>query len=235
MENLTRSKSIGAKASAAALVIGCLAILFWAIVRANAAWHFMHAKASAEPLFETGVADARLAAVETSLAAAMRFYRTNPDYLHFAGRVAVLRANQPGVVGAERKALLANAAASFRQALETRPLWPYSWAGLLSVKDAAGQLDGEFRVALQKSASLGPWEPAVQRTVMRSGLGRWERLAGHERQLVSKAVDDAMEVQPRAAFAVVREFGRPDLVCETESRHATVRRWCDMVLGEQDA
>ena len=40
--------------SALLAILALVVILFWALLRANAAWHFYVAQTIAEPLFETG-------------------------------------------------------------------------------------------------------------------------------------------------------------------------------------
>jgi len=219
--------------AAIAMVVICISVLVWALIRANAAWHFFAAQAIAEPLFESGggttvVFDESELHIHTALSR----FPNNPDYLDFSGRLLVLTASQPGVLGSERRALLESAATNFRQALTVRPLWPYSWVNLLSAKDKLGQVDMEFNKALNRSAELGPWEPRVQLQVVESGLRYWSKLGRAERAVVQQKVLDAFKVQPRNAFALVRDYGRPDLVCGVNESHAQVRKWCASVLPQ---
>ena len=133
-------------------------------------------------------------------------------------------------MGAERRLLLESAADNFRQALNVRPLWPYSWVNLLSAKDKLGQADMEFNIALQNSAALGPWEPRVQLQVVDSGLRYWGKLGSTERELVQQKVLDALKMQPRKVFAIVKAYGRPDLVCGEKDTHRQIKKWCEAVL-----
>ena len=215
----------------AALVIACLAILLWALLRANAAWHYFAAQTIAEPLFESGGGTtAVVEASETHINIALQRFPNNPDYLDFTGRILILKSSQPGVMGGERRALLEAAAENFRLALNVRPLWPYSWLNLLSTKDKLGQVDREFKQALNRSAELGPWEPRVQLQVVDSGLRYWGKLGSAERAVVQQKVLDALKVQPRDVFVIVKAYGRPDLVCGEENTHAQIRKWCEAVL-----
>ena len=219
---------------ATALILLCLAILGWAGLRANAAWHFFAAQTIAEPLFEAGNGDvAVFEATQSHLNTALRRFPNNPDYLDFAGRLKILQVGQVGVMGSERRELLESAAGDFRQALTVRPLWPYSWVNLLSVKDKLGQVDMEFTSALTRSAELGPWEPKVQLQVVDSGLRYWSRLGGVERELVQQKVLDALKVQPRNVFAIVKDYGRADLVCGQENAYVQIKRWCADVFTRQ--
>ena len=136
-------------ASGLVAIIVLLVILVWALLRANAAWHFFAAQAIAEPLFDTGkVTVTAFEESESHLDIALRRFPNNPDYLDFSGRLMLLQANQIGVMGLERRELLESAADNFRQAISVRPLWPYSWANLLATKDKQGQVDMEFNRAL---------------------------------------------------------------------------------------
>ncbi len=212
------------------LIILCAGILIWSVLRVNAAWHYFAAQTIAEPLFENG--DSTVADVEASQAhidIALQRFPNNPDYLDFEGRLLILKSSQPGVMGGERRALLDAAAENFRQALSVRPRWPYSWVNLLAAKDKLGQVDTEFSMALGKAASLGPWEPRVQLQVVDSGLRYWGNLGSFERELVQQKVQDALKVQPRKVFEIVKAYGRPDLVCGEEETHIQIRRWCEAV------
>ena len=214
----------------ATLAITCLVILFWALLRANAAWHYFAAQTIAEPLFESGSgAAAVFEASEAHINIALQRFPNNPDYLDFEGRLLILKSSQPGVMGAERRALLEAAAENFRQALTVRPLWPYSWVNLLATKDKLGQVDMEFNVALEKAAILGPWELVVQLQVVDSGLRYWGKLGRTERELVQQRVLDALKVQPRKVFEIVKAYGRPDLICGVEDTHRQIKKWCEAV------
>jgi hypothetical protein len=211
-------------------VLILLVILVWAILRANAAWHFFGAQTITESLFDSGGGKVvYFEAAESHLNSALRHFPGNPDYLDLAGRLKVLKAGQPGVVGAEHRQLLESAAGDFRQALTSRPLWPYSWVNLLTAKDKHGQVDVEFNRALTRSAELGPWEPRVQLQVVDSGLRYWSRLGGAERTLVQQKVLDGLKVQPRNVFAIVKDYGRADLVCVEQGTYRQIKLWCEQV------
>jgi hypothetical protein len=104
----------------------------------------------------------------------------------------------------------------------------------LTVKDKPGQVDIEFNSALTRSAELGPWEPRVQLQVVDSGLRYWSRLGGAERLVVQQKVLDALKVQPRNVFAIVRDYGRADLVCGMENTYVQIKRWCDDVYAQRN-
>jgi hypothetical protein len=214
-----------------ALVIACLVVMVWGLLRANAAWHYIAAQAIAEPLFAASGGDA--AAFEQSqrhIGTALRRLPSNPDYHDFSGRLLILKASQPGVVGVERRDLLESAAVHFRQSLSVRRLWPYSWVNLLSVKDKLGQVDIEFNHALRRSAETGPWEPWVQLQLIDSGLRHWSSLGRAEQTLVRHQVSSALKVRPRQVFAVIKNYGRPDLICGNESGYKQISRWCESTM-----
>ena len=225
---------VSKKLAPATLVIACLVILVWALLRANAAWHYFAAQTIAEPLFESGGGTtAVVEASETHINIALQRFPNNPDYLDFAGRLLILKSSQPGVMGGERRALLEAAAENFRLALNVRPLWPYSWVNLLSTKDKLGQVDMEFKQALNRSAELGPWEPRVQLQVVESGLRNWSRLGSAERAVVQQKVLDALKVRPREVFVTIKDYGRADLVCGVRDTYVQIKRWCDEVIPQK--
>lgn len=219
------------KAIPTALLILCLAVFFWASQRVSAAWQFFAAETITQNMHG---ADAftlsGLDQVTIRLKKALALYPRHPDYLDLAGHLSEIKASQPGVVGREQRELLETAAEYHRKALLVRPRWPYSWASLLSCKDKLGQVDAEFNRALNSAAALGPWEPAVQLQVLRSGMRHWDQLRRSERALVSAKMSDALKMQPREAFELARFYVRPDLVCGIETGQSQIARWCRKVL-----
>lgn len=194
------------------IILGLVFVLAWASARTYAAWHFLAAQKISGALFESGET-AGLVLVDTHLQKALRTFPTNPDFLDLAGQLQEFRSGQPGVVGAEYRQLMNNAAEYYRAAIANRPLWPYSWANLLGAKSRLGEVDEEFRVALSRCADLGPWEPRVQLQVLESGLLYWGSLSKSDRSLVESKMADAVTVRPREVYQLVRGFGRADLLC----------------------
>jgi hypothetical protein len=225
--NPTTKNPPSIKAAAVALIILCLITLSWATQRATAAWQFFAAETITQNLHDAKVFNvATLDQATARINKALARFPQNPDYLGLAGHLKEQRASLPGVVGREQRELLEAAAEYHRQALATRPLWPYSWASLLSCKDKLGQADPEFNAAMHRAAELGRWEPAVQLQVLRSGIRYWDELKSGERALVRASMTDALKVQPREAFEIARFYARPDLVCGVETGQAQIERWC---------
>ena len=213
------------------LVILSLVILSWALLRTNAAWNFFAAQSITEQMHDAGaITPAGVANAQDRVDRALSRFPGHPDYLDLAGHLLELKANQPGVVGAERNDLLEAAAVRYRASLSARPLWPYGWAGLLSVKDKLGQVDPEFRTALNRSAETGPWEPRVQLQLIQSGLRHWDRISRADRQLVLRKSADALKMRPREVFELARRYGRPDIVCPIGADQPQISRWCSNVL-----
>jgi hypothetical protein len=212
-------------------VVILLAMVVWAGWRADAAWSHR----TARDIISTGTLDGvELNRAETAVNHALARLREHPDYLDLAGHIKEKQATQPMVLGKERRELLESAMAFYRKALIVRPLWPYSWANLLAVKDKLGQVDAEFYQAIQRAAETGPWEKGVQMQVLQSGLRHWDRLPVAEQDLVSAMVVNALKVQPREAFNLVRSFGPPQLICSDAGNHVQIQRWCETVKPNSD-
>ncbi len=204
----------------------------WSVVRAAAAWQFFAAETITRNMHEADAfTKSGLDAAESRLGRARALIPGNPDYLDLAGHLKQIRAYQPGVVGRAQRDLLESAARDHRAALATRPLWPYSWANLLSVKDRLGEIDAEFVQAIHQAAQAGPWEPRVQLALIRSGLRHWDQLRSPERALVRGTLADALRLQPREAFDIVRFYVRPDLVCDQDTGQPQIERWCAQMAG----
>lgn len=226
-----RYKTIANKSAPAVFVIFCLFVLGWSLLRVDAAWNHLAAQSVADAIHAAGRAEP--AEIEMALSYnghALRRFGGNPDYLDLRGHLLEMKAGLPGSLGSTRRQLLENAAGNYRRSIAVRPLWPYGWANLLSVKDKLGQVDLEFRSALRRAGETGPWEPRVQLQLLRSGLRHWDKLLNAERVLLRDSMADALKVQPREAFAIARYFNRPDLVCFRHAGQPQINRWCGQVL-----
>ena len=225
----------GARQPAAlAAILGCTAVLGWAGLRADAAWHDFAATTIMENVLQADASDpAGLDAAAVHIDRALARFPRHADYLDLAGQLKTLRARQPGVVGRERREWLEAAAADHRRALAERPAWPYGWAALLSVKDALGQADAEFVNAMHRATETGPWEPRVQLQVFRSGIRYWDELGSQERELIRRVSVAALQVQPREAFEIARFYARPDLVCGVAPDQPQIERWCTSVSAQE--
>ncbi len=216
--------------AALAAILGCTAVLGWAGLRADAAWHEFAARTIIGNVTRADAIDpAGLDAAAVRIDRALARFPRHADVLDLAGQLKTLRAGQPGVVGRERREWLEAAAGDHRRALAQRPIWPYSWAGLLSVKDALGQADSEFANAMYRATATGPWEPRVQSQVLRSGIRYWDELGTKEHELLRRVAADALRLQPREAFGIARFYARPDLVCGVVPDQPEIERWCSSV------
>ena len=225
------NKAPSAKVGAVLLLILSLAVVLWASDRMAAAWQFFAAESITQNMHKAGaVTDPGLDEAYMRLQKALARYPSNPDDLSLSGHLKELRAGQPAVVGREQRELLASAAGDYRQALQQRPRWPYGWASLLSSKDKLGQVDEEFVMAIHKATELGPWEPAVQIQVLRTGMRHWDELKRSERALVRSQMTGALSTQPREAFELARFYLRPDLICNAETGQPEIERWCGYFL-----
>ena len=90
-------------------------------------------------------------------------------------------------------------------------------------------------LAVARSAETGPWTPRVQLQVVESGLRNWERLPAGGQKIVRNKVADALAIQPRQVFEVVRNYAMPELVCGVESGHRALERWCETVLPDDES
>lgn len=128
----------------------------------------------------------------------------NPDIHETTARLDMARADRPGVGAAERETALRRGVAQIRRAISLRPLSPYGWAILLRLKSGLGEYDAEFRRSLERTVTLGPWEPTLQAAVVDAGLGAWAALPEAERKMVGETIARGMKRQAGAMFAIAR-------------------------------
>ena len=104
---------------------------------------------------------------------------------------------------------------NFRHAASLRPISPYSWANVATVKYQLGQVDDELFRALALAMRFGPWEPGVQIIVSDLGFAAWDRLTPElQAQIRENWRRTALRQGDRlAALAIARK--RVDLLCNT--------------------
>jgi hypothetical protein len=207
-----------------------LGFIVWAGLSSWASLQHKRANAQVTALLsgQPVTAENTVAALE-SINGALRFFPRHPVYLDLKGQILEYSADLPGLPGRERKQILEEAAVQYRGAIARRPLWPYSWSNLMSVKDKQGNIDGEYIKAFERSAELGPWEPRLQLQLIRSGLAHWPELGARQHELVSEVIDRAIQRQPGEMFAMIRAFNRPDLVCDQYPEQPRIQRYCRQV------
>lgn len=128
----------------------------------------------------------------------------NPDHYQDLARLELVRSGMPGMTDAERIALLRQALDPIRQAIALRPASSYSWAILLRLKDELGEYDAEFCRSLERTVTLGPWEPALQLVVADVGWSAWAELPGVEREMVRENLVRGMKRQAEAMLAIAQ-------------------------------
>jgi len=112
----------------------------------------------------------------------------NASYYNHLGRVWEWQQfskpfGHPAAIESRQQALVA-----YRQAIQLRPQWPYSWLSLASTKLRLLQLDEEFMHALQMAAQLAPWRLTSNKQVAEIGLMTWFDLDQATKQTVTTAI-----------------------------------------------
>lgn len=169
-------------------VLGALLlfVLFSALRMGTATLLDGHARSELDAWIRNGeLPDAsRVSNISSALAWAQRFAPDNPEPLMEQARLSLLRASTPGLVESVRMDILSAGLDPLRRALALRPASPYSWALLLQLKQGLGQYDAEFRRAMERTVTLGPWETGLHPIVLDAGLRAWSSLPEAEREMV---------------------------------------------------
>jgi hypothetical protein len=128
----------------------------------------------------------------------------NPDIYENLARVALMRSGFKEQNEAQRNALLSEGVELTRVAISLRPASSYGWAMLLLFKRERAEFDAEFRRALERSVTLGPWEPGVQPIVADVGLSAWSALPFAEQEMVRANFARGMKRQANVMLDIVR-------------------------------
>lgn len=150
--------------------------------------------------------------VAGQFSAALYYAADNPWALEGIGALdlAGLRVSR---VPREALALARDGHTRFRQALIQRPTSPFLWANVALAKLYLGEIDGEFSAALQHADELGPWEPAVQQTVLFIGLAAWQDLDLARKEALVRTIERGASHHAQKMFEIVKSYRRFDLIC----------------------
>jgi len=173
--------------------IGVADLLSGYIRDAIAAW-----SSSAAPPDESD-----LVAVSRALDVALRISPGNPNHYEDLARLDFVRSGMPGTTVAERADRLRHGLKSIRQAIALRPVSPYSWGILLRLKSELGEFDAEFNRSLERTVTLGPWEPGLQAVVLDAALNAWDVLPKAERKMVRENYHRGLKRQANAMLDVI--------------------------------
>lgn len=147
-------------------------------------------------------------AMQVSVASALGVARMiapgNPDQYEDMARLALVRSGMPGINDVEKDARLIQGLLQIRQAITLRPVSSYSWVTLLLLKRERAEYDAEFRHALERAVTLGPWEPDVQRVVAEVGMSAWAVLPRAEQEMVRENMVRGMRRQAATMISIAQ-------------------------------
>ncbi|GHA27711.1 hypothetical protein [Oceanisphaera arctica] len=116
----------------------------------------------------------------------------NADYLDRLGRIHDWQQiNEP--IGSEQaNASRERAINAYRDAIAVRPNWPFSHNNLATAKLRQGELDDEFKQAMENGFTLGPWRAIAYQQTVYLGLISWHTLNEQERKTVTSAIQHGL-------------------------------------------
>lgn len=147
------------------------------------------------------------------IAKAQKLAAYHPELDDLKGQLLTFDGRQLAEVGDDPQYLYEEAAISYRRALEKRPLWPYTWVNLVTVKASLGQFDQEFRRALRRTIETGPREPRVQLQLLRVYMVYQDRLSFRVRESLEQVKEMALGSQPVKVIDLAAELGQLWIVC----------------------
>jgi len=122
-----------------------------------------------------------------------------------------------------------DALVSRRLLVEISPDTPRYWADLFVLKTRLRQWDDEARQALAEAVRHGPFEPAVNESVIREGIAVWPLLDQAARRTVIEAsargLTTSAHFRRDAIWRLVRDSGLLPLTCQVEA--ASSHSFCD--------
>lgn len=159
---------------------------------------------------------------------AVAFYPgTNGDYLARLGRIYEWRDMGRPFGDPEAQAAREQARDAYRQAIESRPDWPFTWVQLGLIKLRLLEFDEEFDRALQQGFDNGPWRLGVYRGIAEIGLIAWPQLDEAQRRQVLEAARRTVafsDAQASRLFTLAEHADQDALLCRELPKSLQARR-----------
>lgn len=135
--------------------------------------------------------------------AALQWDPDNPVYHQELADLYLLRlARMPGDRG-KMTPYYEIALRHYFKAAALRPTWPYSHAGIVTVKQQIGQIDADFKLAMAMASRYGPAEIAIQEQLISAGYQSWRALGEPERELIFGNLRRAHQARPKQTAALL--------------------------------
>ncbi|OIN07243.1 hypothetical protein [Oceanisphaera psychrotolerans] len=112
----------------------------------------------------------------------------NADYLDRLGRVYDWQHISLPIGSEQAHTSRERAINAYRYAIAVRPNWPFSHNNLATAKLRQGELDDEFKQAMESGFTLGPWRAIAYQQTAWLGLVSWHTLNEQERKTVTSAI-----------------------------------------------
>ncbi|WP_458735745.1 hypothetical protein [Zobellella taiwanensis] len=130
---------------------------------------------------------------EQAAQSAIALYPTaNGGYYDRLGRVYDWQQINEPIAGPAAKESRALAIAAYRQAIASRPQWPFSHINLATAKLRQGELDDEFKQAMERGFALAPWRALAYQQTAWLGLVSWHTLNKTQQKTVITAVEHGL-------------------------------------------
>ena len=129
----------------------------------------------------------------------------NPGVHELKGLLSVRRFDAPEIA--------ASAASHFSRAISLRPVSAATWANLAEAKYAQGDTSATFERALATAASLGPFQPQVQRLVSHYGLAVWDEVSAATQVAIDGLLAAGMRRNPLEMLRIAERRGRLPIAC----------------------
>lgn len=98
-------------------------------------------------------------------------------------------ANTPNIEPSKQYKMKEDILSAYNTAIQQRPTWPYAYMSFALIKARFGDIDNEFKHALQQANRLGQREVDVIRPTVELGLILWPQLDDKTRRVVASAVE----------------------------------------------
>lgn len=158
-------------------------------------------------------AAADLGRVRNQLVAGLAWTPGDPQLLENLGYIYGLRAVRAARLPELQRPMLDEAIANFRQALNRRPMSPYTWVNLATALEMRDGTSAELWFAFDRAWLYGQREGGVQIRLLQIALRHWSTELGVERQNhIRHMVSESRGKTRREILRLLKVLKREDLL-----------------------
>ena len=135
----------------------------------------------------------------------------NPYYIELFAKIEEWQGKQSK--GAAGEVFYRVALDALEHSIKLRPVSPYTWLSIATIKARLGEFDGLFSVAVEGAVRFGPWIASIQQGVAMISFRYWEQVPDALKPLMMDNLSRAVTIQKKNLLVLAEAHKATSLLC----------------------